>query len=497
MVQKLKALLFQNRSTKQTIVKNVFWLSFSQIASRLIRAIIIIYAARILGAAEYGVFSYALGLAGFFTLFADIGLSAILTRDISQKPTEAKQRFATSLAMKSVLLLFTALLVLFVAPFFSKIEEAVILLPFVAVLVIFDNLRDFSLAYFRGKEKMETEAFVMVVMNILIVIAGFLALSISTTSRSFMIAYVGSAGLGALICIFLMRREYAKVFSNFRPEFLKPTIQSAFPIAILGLLGIFMLNTDMIMLGWWRTAEEIGYYSAAQKIVQVLYTLPAILGSGIFPAISRLSGEGKHSKVSSLISKGVTATLALGFPIAIGGSVLSNQIISFVYGPEYAPASLAFIILILTTLIIFPGTLIGNYILAYERQKYTAKYVAIASLLNIILNAIFIPNFGIYGAASVTLIVQFFLNFFMFYEAKKANNFYTIKHISKILPAAIIMGIVAWSLSTIGMHVITSIAISALVYFALLFVMKEKLLKESLELIPALRRVSQWYERKK
>ncbi|PIY59464.1 flippase, partial [Candidatus Wolfebacteria bacterium CG_4_10_14_0_8_um_filter_37_11] len=48
--------------------------------SRLIRAAIIIYAARVLGAAEYGIFSYVLSFAGFFTIFADLGVSPLMTR---------------------------------------------------------------------------------------------------------------------------------------------------------------------------------------------------------------------------------------------------------------------------------------------------------------------------------------------------------------------------------------------------------------------------------
>ncbi|MEK7574274.1 MAG: oligosaccharide flippase family protein, partial [Patescibacteria group bacterium] len=66
MISKLKNFLFQNLTPRQTVAKNIFWLSLSQIGSRFFRAIIIIYAARVLGAAEYGIFAYVLAFAGFF-----------------------------------------------------------------------------------------------------------------------------------------------------------------------------------------------------------------------------------------------------------------------------------------------------------------------------------------------------------------------------------------------------------------------------------------------
>jgi len=124
-----------------------------QIGSRLFRAAIVIYAARVLGAAGYGVFSYVVGLAGFFTVLADMGIKSALTREISQKPNRAPYYFATAFWIKAVLLVLTALVIIFIAPYISKIDAIRALIPFVAFLTIFDGLREFSAAYFRGKEK--------------------------------------------------------------------------------------------------------------------------------------------------------------------------------------------------------------------------------------------------------------------------------------------------------------------------------------------------------
>ncbi|MCL5004783.1 MAG: hypothetical protein M1170_02470, partial [Patescibacteria group bacterium] len=60
MLQKIKSFLFENKTTRQTIAKNTFWLFFGEISSRVLRAAIVIYAARVLGADGWGVFSYAI-----------------------------------------------------------------------------------------------------------------------------------------------------------------------------------------------------------------------------------------------------------------------------------------------------------------------------------------------------------------------------------------------------------------------------------------------------
>lgn len=488
MFNALKSLLFHNEGAKQTIVKNIFWLSFGQIASRLIRAAIIIYSARILGAAEYGVFSYALGLAGFFTIFADIGINSILTREVAKKPDKEKEYFATAFVMKVVLLIGTALLVLFVAPHFSKIGGALPLFPLVALLVIFDNFREFSFSFFRAKEKMELEAFVFIGMNIVITIFGFVVLSFVQTSMAIMVAYMASSGVAAFATAIILRKYLAGVIKNFVVKLVREIGSAALPIALLGLLGAFMLNTDMIMLGWWRTAEEIGFYSSAQKIVQVLYTLPAILAGAIFPAISRLVGLAEKEKERALMEKSMSIVFLMAIPLTVGGMVLAKSIIQFLYGGEYAPAAGVLQILIMTTLFAFPGALIGNLVLAHNKQNKMAAPVFFSSVTNIIFNAVFIPPFGIIGAAVATIFAQLISVGLMWRIIISTSPFSVLKYLKKIIISAFFMGIAGFILNMLGVQVLVTIFVSSLVYLVSLILLKEKLIGEGLNLVYAFRK---------
>ncbi|MDO8557250.1 MAG: flippase [Candidatus Jorgensenbacteria bacterium] len=456
----------------------MFWLTFSQIVSRLIRAVIIIYAARVLGAAEYGIFSYALGLASFFTIFADIGIGQILTREVSQKPEKASLYFSTAFWIKAMLLFGTSLLILFAAPHFSKLEAATALLPFVAFLVVFDNLREFSNTFFRAKEKMEYEGITTVLMNISITAFGFIAISISATASSFALSYVASTGAGFLAAAFILREEFFHVIKNFDRSLIRPLLRSAWPIALTSLLGAFMLNVDIIILGWLRTAAEIGYYSAGQKVVQVLYTIPSIITSALFPALSRAVSAHDPKKVASIMEKGAAAIFLLAFPLATGGIVLGKPIILFLYGAEYLPGAAVFQILISTVLVVFPGMLLGNLILAYDRQKSVAVYVALTSIGNVVLDVLLLPLLGIAGVALSTLAVQIMYNIFLWNLAKKINFFRALFHIRKSFIASVLMGIVAYFLNRLGFHVLITIAASGAAYLICLYLLKEHIVGE-------------------
>ncbi len=480
MISRLKFLLFENRAVRQTITKNIFWLSMGQIVSRLFRGLIIIYAARVLGATEYGVFAYVLGLAGFFMIFTDIGVSQILTREVAKKPNEDAYYFATTFWIKSALLIFTAALIIFLAPHFSKIEAAKKLLPFIALLPVFDGLRELSMAFFRAKEKMELEALVTSVTNLTMAIFGFVILSLAANAKTLTFTYIFSAGIGAVAGIIILRKYFGKIISFFKKDLVKGIIASAWPFALLGVTGIFMLNIDIVMLGFLKTSTEVGLYSAGQKIIGLLYTLPAILAISFFPALSRFIGQKDNLKAKLLMEQGMAVIFLLAIPIAVGGVVLSKEIINFLYSQQYLPAAFSFQILILTILLIFPSTILANYILAYDQQRKMTSYAILGSVGNIVLNAILIPFFGIAGAAIATLLSQIIYYGLIWRLAKKINNFLTLCYLKKIIAAAIIMGIAAFLLNQLGLQVLINIFISAGIYLGMLYLFKEKILEEIL-----------------
>ncbi len=479
MINNLKNLLFINRSVKQTIIKNVFWLSASQIGSRLIRAAIIIYAARILGAAEYGIFSYVLSLAGFFTIFADLGVSPLMTREIASHPEKRSLYFANALRVKTILISITAALIIFIAPKFSNIEEAVGLLPFVALLVFFDNLRDFIFAYFRGIEKMEREAFLTVLMNTAIAVTGFIVLNFYKTAGALLFSYIASVVILSIAAIYFIKNLIAGIFKDFDKEIFKQFVRDSWPLAFTSLFGIFMLNIDIIMLGWWRTPEEIGYYSASQRIVQILYTMPAIIASAVFPAISRFIKNKDIEKTRLLNEKTMSALYFAAIPMAIGGIILANPIIEFLFGKEYLPASISFQILIITLLIQFPAAILSNLVIAHNQQKQLFKYACAGSISNVVFNALFIPILGIAGSAIATIIALTTYYTPIWLKIKQIENFYTFRHLKKIIIAGIIMGIFGYAANRVlGLNVLANITACAAIYFIALYLMKEKIIEE-------------------
>ncbi|MFA5084172.1 MAG: flippase [Candidatus Paceibacterota bacterium] len=477
MFTRIKKFLFENQSLRQTVMKNAFWLNFGEITSRLIRAVVIIYAARIIGAAGYGVFSYALNLAGLFTIFSDIGISSILTREAAKNPETRTQYLSTAFFIKLCLIASSVIMVIFIAPFFTKIKESVPLLPVIALLLAFDSLRDFAFSFVRALEKMQVEAGIKIFTNTAIVALGFLALFISATSRSFTIGYTLGSGLGLAAAIWTLRKEFGKVFSHFRKELIYPILSSAWPFALFGLLGGIMINTDMIMLGWFQPARDLGFYAAAYKPVQLFWIFPALLASSFFPILSRLAYK-DDGKFRLIFEKSMAAVFLVGLPLVAGGLILGRDFIRIIFGNEYLPAVSCFRILLLTVLLVFPGSLIGNAVFCYDKQKSLIGYFLLGALGNVAFNFLFIPVWGINGAAIATIFTQIISNGFSWRKMKRINDFHAFRHLPKIFAATALMVLSAWGLNALGVNFFVNLLISILIYFGLLHVLKEPLLVE-------------------
>lgn len=475
---RIKNLIFNNITIRQAVAKNAFWLITGRFGSQFIKAIITIYAARILGASEYGIFSYILGFVGFFTIFADVGISSILTREISQKPKEEDCYFSTLFRIKIGLLIFTTFLLVFIAPYFTKIESAAIIIPFIALLIFFDGLRDFIVAYFKGKEKMELEAIVMIGMSVATVVFGFAALYFFPTYQALIIAYILSSICGFLISVFFLRKSLKKIIGNFSKDILPSVAKSAWPIAAGGLVGSFMFNVDVIMLGWWRTPFEVGLYSAAQKIVGLIYIASGLIAGAVFPLYSRLVYENETEKLKLLASKVVVFLFLIAIPIVIGSIIIGKDIISFVFGDEYALANIAFAVLMSSILAIYPSTVLNVFVFAHDKHKKMFGYAIIASLSNVALNAVFIPYYGIIGAAAATTLSNLLYTWFIWKLIKKINYFTVLSRFFKIMIAAVIMGIFTFFVAKLEINVVINIIFSGVAYFVLLYLLKEETIEE-------------------
>lgn len=479
-----KFLFFQNQGTRQTITKNIFWLGLAEGITRFLKLALIIYIAKILGATEYGKFTFALSFATLFTVIADFGLAQIVIREMS-KDKEKEKDFSVVASLELVLAL-VSLFLIFIGSFF--ITSDILIRKLIWVMGVFAIVEVFMaliFSFLQARQKMEYQALTKVFEALLVTGAGFYVLFLhpSVLNLSFSYLFAGAAAMIIIILFF-----YFKVFPikpSFKPVIWKNYLWLSWPLALNGLFSVIYTYTDSVMMGAFGQITQTGWYGAVQKIIGVTLIPIGLISVAFFPVLSKFFRESKE-KMQEIWNYYFQLVIFIITPIIVGGEYLAQKIIYLVYDPSFSPAIFAFQILIFMaalTMLIAPFTQI---LIVFNRQRKIFWATLFGAIINVILNSLLIPKYSLYGAASATVISLSVVFVILFKFAKDLTSIEPVSPKSVIfLSQAILSSLAMYFVISrpviYNLHIFLSILIGAFVYAAvfLMFIITEKKLCKS------------------
>jgi O-antigen/teichoic acid export membrane protein len=174
---------------------------------------------------------------------------------------------------------------------------------------------------------------------------------------------------------------------------------SALPFLLVGGLHLINAQADTIMLGWFRTAADVGVYRVASIGAGLVFFTFAAVYNALAPSVARLYAEGDVARLQRVITLSARMILLCSLPVALALIFLGRWLLSSIFGLEYAVGATALAILAFGQLVTAGmgfAVLILN-MTGHERD--TARSFTFSAILNVTLNAFFIPLWGINGAA--------------------------------------------------------------------------------------------------
>jgi len=476
MLLRVKKFFFENTRIKQTIIKNTFWLTLAQAISRILKLILIIYVARILGATEYGKFTFALALVSLFVVFSDLGLGAIITREFSR---EKERDFSAILSLKIILSLATLILIFLGSFFITSNPEIRSIIWILAVFIIVDSFPQIIYAFSRARQRMEYESLARIFQVLAITIAGFFVILRFSSVRSLSFAYL-FAGSGALFVILLVFHfKFFPIRLSLKSSIWKKFLAMSWPLALAGIFSTIYSQIDLVMLGHWGQITQAGWYGASYRIIGMALIPGVLISQSFFPVLSIFFKESKE-KLQNAFNKFMGAMMILSIPLAVGGITLASKIIEWIYDPNYLPAVWAFQILLVMVVITYLIHPLGSILLVANQQKKAFWITLVGGIVNIILNLILIPRFSLYGAAWATLItyVIMLLLLFVMIVRSRLVRVVSLKFFSTLLGIAGASTLMYFAITLpviYGLNVIFAVLIGVGVYFLSLLLYKELL----------------------
>jgi O-antigen/teichoic acid export membrane protein len=480
--RRIKGFLFENRHVKQTIVKNAVWLSGATLVTRVIRAGLVILAARMLGVEGYGVFSYAMSFAAFLSLLSDVGITGYLTREISRDAEKRSSLVSTAIIVKVVMAVVTFGLTVGAQTLFVKVEGVEALIPLAAMLVFFDTMRLFAFGFSRARNKMEIEGIFIFVTEVAIASLALIFFIPNPSPFVLSAAYVAGSAIGTVLTYLVIRNYLRDLMARPRVSDVKQILAGSLPFAMAGVFGALMINIDTVILGFFTGARDLGLYAAAQRPAQLLYVLPGLIATSVFPLLSRFAGKDDESS-KKIIEYASVSVLLVALPITVGGILLGPQLMQLFFGSEYLEATLCFQLLLTTVLFVYPGTVIGNALFSYNMQRKLVYTTAAGAIINVVLDLILIPRYGINGSAVATICSQVVTNGWGWYFLRKRVPFSVLPKLGKIFFATAVMAGVTVGVNSLGAHFFLTVGLSAAAFAIVLLILKERVFIEIKSLI--------------
>jgi O-antigen/teichoic acid export membrane protein len=473
-MKNLIVFLTQNLHPLQIITKNSFWITLGKILGGVLRALLVIFSARFLGPDLYGSFALAINFVLIFSFLPELGLTAILTRELSKRKEEKEKIFNEVLSFSLFLSLISYVLIILLGVIIIKDIRSLKLLPILGIMMIFDVLREFAYAVYRAELKGELQGILHFLTNLLLFIFGLYSLIKFNTTIALAYAYFFSIGLGFILSILFLGKLLKTFKFIFDLNIYKLYFKSSWPIAIANALYLLLLFTDSIILGWFYPSYFVGIYNSAVKVNEFLILFPTGVSLALLPLFS--SNLNNKEELRKTMEFGIYLNYLIVIPIILSIFILSDKLIILVFGENYFTATYGLKILIPSLLANSIFMVFSQFLIAIDRRVELLIYEFIGYITNVLLNLILIPKFD-FIAASYTTTFSSFLTFLLGYFAiQKYLSFNLWQDITKPLLASLILSL--FLILVTKFSLIFSIIGGIFVYFLTLVLLKDKIFSE-------------------
>lgn len=385
---------------------NTSWLLLEKIIRISVTLVVGIYVARYLGPSRYGLLNYAISFVMLFSPIATLGLDHIVVRKLVKDETKRDELLGVAFTLK----LFGALLlfgILAVAINFAANDSFTNLLIFIiATSIIFQSFNAIDF-YFRAKVLSKYAAYARTTSMFTAAIIKLILIYLEKELIYFAIVLAVESIILALGLITVYKKQKLKVFSwKFDLGLTRNLLKDSWPLIFSGIAISVYMRIDQIMIKNFIDNAGVGNYAVAVKLSEAWYFIPTIITISLFPAIVEAKERSEELYLARL-QRLYTLMTWLALIIAIPTTLLADDIIQILFGLQYQAAANVLRIYIWAGIFVFLGTANHKYLVAENYTRIFLLGTSTGMIVNVGLNLVLIPTYGITGAALATIISYF------------------------------------------------------------------------------------------
>lgn len=448
------------------------------------------YVCRVIEADGIGQINFFQSIISYISLFTCLGIPMYAIREIARDRSDVVQMNRTAmeiLLLHSMLTLVGYAIVAILCLTVPQIQVNIPLFLILSLTIFFtaigcewfyQGIEDFKYITIRG----------LIIKTVSVVLL-FIFVK-SKTDLLYYGCYTVFGVLGGNIFNFFRLRKYIHreniIFSELH---IKRHIKPVLKVFSFSVVTSIYLQLNTVLLGFLKNALAVGYFAAATKVMQMLLTMSACLGSVMMPRASHLIAENKEDEFNRLIQKSYDFTLAIALPMTIGLIFCAPSLITALCGVKFEHSILPSQIIAPIILMVAISNVFGIQVL-FPKGKINIVTLCcgIGAVADLILNLCLIPFFSYIGTSIAYLGAEVATTVSMYFIGRKYIPIIYFKksHLTYAL-GCVVMALALYGLSLLQLPTFTILLLQGccgvLAYFIILCICKDEMLVQILSKI--------------
>lgn len=454
-------------SLTKAIAKNTLVQIIGKVISTLLGLVAVAIMTRTLGLEKFGWYVTATGFLQFVGIFSDFGFTIITSKMLSEPEFEKQQllnnlftwRFITALFFQG---LAPLLILLFPYPPEVKIAVGIMSLSFFAI-----SLNNIFIGYCQSNLKMSIQMIGEVLGRIVLV---FGLILVAAKNYGFLPA-MSVITLASVVYTFYLWLKSPGVKFAIDGVISKAIFNKIWPTAAAVIFNAFYLQGDRVILPLYVSQTDVGLYGAAYRILDIITQSAGMIMGIMMPLVAFAWSRNLTDEFKKRYQTSLDLVALLLIPMMVGIVVLATPIMILIGDEEFAGSGRILQFLSIAIIGISFGNIFGYIALAINRQRQALWVYISDAILTTIAYFIFIPKYGIYGAAGVSIFSELYAGLALMLLANHYANFTPrFKALGKIILASTIMGVAVYKLQPTNL--IVSVVLGVVVYTALVLLFK-------------------------
>lgn len=393
-------------SVGQTVLKNTAWVTVGTIALKVLNMLFSIYVVRSLGDDRFGQYAVVASFPGLFVILVELGMTQYFMREVARDRTQTDVWFWDLVVVRLLLAVAGAAAIPLAAAATGYDGELVLGIFLYCLTFLISALSVPLETILVANDRFDYRTVLAVIGQVSFMLLG--ALTLFSGLGLLALVAVGLLAMlpGLAVSIWMVRR-HRLLMAPFRisPRRWLQLMRAGLPFGVISLALTVAFSIDTVILSKFQPLEVVGWYNVAYGLVRSLVNFLGAFSVAMVPTLSRayITDTGQ---VERWYFRSLKLILLVSVPVAMGGMLLAEPLVRFLYAEEYLPAAGVLAIIIWDAPLLMFTAFCGNMTTIVGEEGAAARIYTLNAVANLILNVIFIPLYGMLGAAVITVVTD-------------------------------------------------------------------------------------------